>query len=57
MLLANLKDIIKGNYKIISIKSDVVYEEGNDFKVNGLNGWLEISCIQAKENYTIIYVK
>jgi hypothetical protein len=57
MLLASLKDIIKGKYKIISIKNNVVYEEGNNFKVNGLNGWLEISSIQAKEDYIIIYVK
>lgn len=57
MLVASLKGIIKGKYKIISIKNNVVFEEGNDFKVNGLNGWLEISNIQAKEDYTIIYVK
>ncbi len=55
MFLATLKDIIKGKYKLI--QNDVVIEEGQNFKVDGLTGWFEVKSIEACEDYTVITVK
>lgn len=56
MLLGRLDGIIKGKYEIRNSKG-IFYERGDQFKANGLTGWLEVESIQASEDCTIIIVK